>query len=392
MDLAPPQQPKPAPEATPRLTLSLTGWKKLSARIANWPTNALAFTIKYEDDGLNKPCLFKWSPSDLILRLCPANDGKMKEAPVAEPQGSAPRHEPDSPGPFSPAAETTLYGTPPERYGPLLDVGRQYEVLWAGGEIAQWAWGTKREHQSQGQFMPPGPKITLPAGSRFRFTAHTPHWRPQNQTLNQNRPRPPLVEPSGAPVLTVTLEVDDGKITGREWDIELRLQTKVTYHGILGGATSGPIMLYVSAVIQYESYVQLDRRRNGTTWEPVTPAFLCNIGAYLTGLPRGFARGQHGLFVCLQPGESWIDTLDAYDGESWEFPPNLAHGDVFRLQHRGCVIDWWSCGGPRDLATTLASFPSYDKDTVVYPTDLDGGAKLVVPASDPIELVYEEQD
>ncbi|KAL4732802.1 hypothetical protein BDV11DRAFT_176364 [Aspergillus similis] len=151
-------------------------------------------------------------------------------------------------------------------------------------------------------------------------------------------------------------------------------------------------MFYVGAVIQYESYFLLDRRRNGVTWESVTPVFPCNIGMHLMNLPRGFARGQQELFVCLQPDESWIDTLDAYDGDPWEFPPDLADGDVFRLQHRGCVVDWWSWRPPGDLATALASFPSSNETTVVYQTGRDGRSNLVLPASDPIELVYEEQD
>jgi hypothetical protein len=184
----------------------LTGWKKLPARIANWPINAIAVTIKREEDGLDKPCLFKWSPSDFILHLCSANNGEMKEALVAELQGPAPRYEPDFPGLFPvngmdlielwPAAETMLYSTLPDRYRPLLDVGGRYEILWAGCEITQWTWGTKRDHQGQDQIMPPGPKIILPAGPRFRFTALSPHWRPQNQNQNQNRPRPALIEPS----------------------------------------------------------------------------------------------------------------------------------------------------------------------------------------------------
>lgn len=212
MDSAPRQQPKPAAlETTPRLTLSLTGWKNSSARIAHWPTNAIIFRIKREEDGVDRPCLFKWRPSDLILRLCSASDGEMKEAPVAEPQGAAPRHVPDSPGPFPvdgldvlelwPAAETTLYGNLPERYGPQLKVGGQYEILWAGGEIAQWAWKTKREHQSQGQIMPSGPKIILPASPRFRFTALSPQWLLQDPY--QNRPRLALIQPS-ARVLVVS--------------------------------------------------------------------------------------------------------------------------------------------------------------------------------------------
>jgi hypothetical protein len=133
MDSAPRQQPKPAAlETTPRLTLSLTGWKNLSAQIAHWPTNAIIFRIKREEDGVDRPCIFKWRPSDLILGLCSASYGEMKEAPVAESQGPAPRQVPDSPSPFPidgldvpelwPAAETTLYGTLPKRHGPRLNI------------------------------------------------------------------------------------------------------------------------------------------------------------------------------------------------------------------------------------------------------------------------------
>jgi hypothetical protein len=63
-------------------------------------------------------------------------------------------------------------------------------------------------------------------------------------------------------VLTVTLEVDNRRITGREWDVELRLQTKVTYHSVLGNTTAGPMMFYTGAAIQYESYFLLDRRQD----------------------------------------------------------------------------------------------------------------------------------
>lgn len=206
MDSAPSQQQEPAlSETIPRLTLSLTGWKKLSARIARWPINAVTYTIRRVEDSSDRPCLFKWSPSDLILRLCYANNGEMKETSVAEPQGPVPRHKPDFSGPFPvnstdvielwPATETTLYGTLPDRYGPLLDVGGRYEILWAGGEITQWAWGTKQDYQGQGQIVPRGPKLALPAGPRFRFTALTPHWQPDPQ--NRIRPpRPSLIDPA----------------------------------------------------------------------------------------------------------------------------------------------------------------------------------------------------
>ncbi|KAL2822910.1 hypothetical protein BJX63DRAFT_1396 [Aspergillus granulosus] len=294
------------------------------------------------------PCLFKWRPSDLILRLCSGNNAEMEEEPAVELQSPAPRCELFIHGPFTvngmdlielePAAETTLYGTLPDRYEPLLKVGGRYEILLAGGEIEQWTWGANRDHQGQGQPMPPGPKISLPAGPRFRFTTLSPHWwlRPQGQ--NQRR-RTPLIEPSarvpGAPVLKITLMVDDATITGREWDIDLRLKTKVTYHGVLGEGSAGPIIFHAGAARNYESDVFLDRCRNGATWEPVIPGFVCDLGMYLADLPRG---------------------------------------------------------GPEDLAIALNSLPPSGENGVAYPTNLDGHPKLVVPASDVVELVYVDKD
>ncbi|KAL4988952.1 hypothetical protein BDW68DRAFT_158060 [Aspergillus falconensis] len=47
---------------TPRLTLSLTGWTKLSARVSKWAINAISFTIRRAKDGYDGPCVFQWSP------------------------------------------------------------------------------------------------------------------------------------------------------------------------------------------------------------------------------------------------------------------------------------------------------------------------------------------
>ncbi|KAL6228922.1 hypothetical protein BDW75DRAFT_235574 [Aspergillus navahoensis] len=358
-----PQQPTLAltePEQAPRLTVLLNGWKKLSAKVANWPSNAIAITIKREPDGSDRPCMFRWNPASAPLILhCLSNNGEMQDAPVTAPTPQGPTLEHDSLlGPFSanskdtielwPAAETEIYTTLPECYGPLLDVG-----------------------------------------------ALTPHWRPE--LAHQNKaPRPPLIDPSarlpGTPVLTITLSVDDGKITGCKWDVELKLITKVTYHGVLGNPTPSPIIFYANATTIYESHFLLDRRRGEATWERCQPVFPCGVGVYPIDVPREFAHAHPSSFVSLQPGESWEATLDACDGDPWEFPPDVAIGDIFRLQHRGCVVGWWNWGGSEDLAVALASFPSINETLVAYPKDLEGRPKLVVPASDAIELVYEEHD
>jgi hypothetical protein len=128
-------------EKTPRLSLSLTGWRQLSARIDNWPANAISVMIKREEDGSGRPCVFKWSPLDLVLRIYPSSREEGTEAPVTQPQGLA-SDESGLSAPFSvpsadlielwPGAEATVHGTIPEKYGPMLRVGGQYEVVWPG--------------------------------------------------------------------------------------------------------------------------------------------------------------------------------------------------------------------------------------------------------------------
>jgi hypothetical protein len=190
---------------TPRLTLSLSGWRQLSARIADWPANAISITIRREEDGSGTPCVFHWSPPDLILRISLA-PGEVTEAPVTELQDPASHGEVGVGAPVAvpgthlielwPGGETTLYGTIPDKYGPMLRVGGQYEVVWPGGEITQWALGTKIDHQGRHHLRPPGPNITMAAGPRFRLTAVTPQWWLQRQNKNKNRRRLPLFDPS----------------------------------------------------------------------------------------------------------------------------------------------------------------------------------------------------
>ncbi|KAL4988951.1 hypothetical protein BDW68DRAFT_158059 [Aspergillus falconensis] len=101
-------------------------------------------------------------------------------------------------------------------------------------------------------------------------------------------------------------------------------------------------MFYDGAARRYESDYLLDRvshrkEKEDGTWqlERCQPVFPCLVGIHPSGLPRGFVQAERGSIVCLRPGESWTDALEAFDGDPWEFPPDLAYGDVFRLQHRG---------------------------------------------------------
>jgi hypothetical protein len=195
----------------------------------------------------------------------------------------------------------------------------------------------------------------------------------------------------GAPILTVTLLADDATITGRNWDIGFSVKTKVTYKGVLGAEKAGPIIFHAGALTGYEAELLLERQ-NGETWEFVPAGFFCGGSMYLDDLPPGYRSARRESFVCLRPGESWMDTLDAMDGDPWDIPPDVAHGDVFRLCHRGCVVDWWGWGGPEGLTAVLDSFSVVGRNSVAYPTALDGRPRLVVPASDAIELEYQNRD
>ncbi|KAL2794869.1 hypothetical protein BJX66DRAFT_325065 [Aspergillus keveii] len=363
-------------EKTPRLSLSSTGWRQLSARIDNWPANAISVMIKREEDGSGRPCVFKWSPLDLVLRIYPSSQEEGTETPVTQPQGLA-SDESGLSAPFSvpsadlielwPRAEATVYGTIPEKYGPMLRVGGQYET----------------DYQAQDRLVPPGPEITLLASPRFRITAVTPQWWLQRQHRNQKPRRLRLLDPStrvpGAPILTVTLHADDATITCRNWDIGFSVKTKVAYEGVLGAETAGPIMFHAGALTGYEADLVLEHQE-GETWEQVPLGFFCG------GAPDGSRSCVFG------PGESWIGTLNASDGDPWDIPSDGAQGGVFRLRHRGCVVDWWNWGGPEDLAAVLDSFSAVGKNSVVSPTDLDRRPRLVVPVSDAIELEYKNRD
>jgi hypothetical protein len=78
-------------------------------------------------------------------------------------------------------------------------------------------------------------------------------------------------------VLTVTLEVEGAAVTGCEWDIQFKLQTKLTYHGVLGDEMAGGIIFHTSAMIDDEPECLLDAglgRRPGSLSRRRLPASL----------------------------------------------------------------------------------------------------------------------
>ncbi|KAL4881102.1 hypothetical protein BJY04DRAFT_218619 [Aspergillus karnatakaensis] len=373
---------------TPRLSLSLTGWRQLSARVANWPTNAITFTIRREEGGSGKPCIFRWNPnpSSLILRR-QNSKGEMEEAPVTSlPHNLIPIRIPRT-------IQTTS-----------LSSHREHKSRFRAHcqrNTDQYCCMASAAASSQ-NLTPARINIILVAGPSFFFQALTPHW-PGPPPFNPKRPRPRVLEANarvaGAPVLTATLEVENKSITAYKWAIAFKIKPKITYHGVLSVdnenkiVPASPILLYVGGIVNYASTLLLERHRsneNHNRWEPCPASFACGLGNYLEtdSLPAGFKQGLCEDFICLQPGESWTDEVDAEESELWDFPPDVADGDVFRVQHRGGVVGWWDWGRSEYLKRVLGSFESGGESGVLYPVDLGGRARLVVPGSEMVEVVF----
>lgn len=95
---------------------------------------------------------------------------------------------------------------------------------------------------------------------------------------------------------------------------------------------------------------------------------------------------QHKDFVTLAPGETWT-TQRRLQGEHWtEFPRGYVAGDVFRYMFKGGVVEWWDWGSGLEHVDTVVKLPCWIAGEVTSPADNGGRPKLVVPASEIMEI------
>jgi hypothetical protein len=102
--------------------------------------------------------------------------------------------------------------------------------------------------------------------------------------------------------------------------------------------------------------------------------------------------GDNDRFVSLLPGQEWTTTATAIDEDEElnEDPRDTKIGDKFRFWYTGLELDWWDWGAKEDHKETSVLLSCTLYSAVCEPKDNDGRPKLIVPASNIIELTVVE--
>jgi hypothetical protein len=152
---------------TPHLKLELALGSKLTEDSG---CHVLA-TIHRAGDSHEEPCIFRWGRHDataafLLFHHTP--DGLRKIEIASEPPSAALQAPVVVDGwgisvrELAPGGRVRSMITLPKRYRTELVSGEKYELVWPGGEIAIWDWGTEKQHIGREVGMK-SPKICLPA-------------------------------------------------------------------------------------------------------------------------------------------------------------------------------------------------------------------------------------
>jgi hypothetical protein len=140
-------------------------------------------------DGHIRPCIFNWNPNTqgflelgFILLHVTADSTKKVELDttglVTVPKQITPLVVGSGQQFFwelSPECEITFVATLPERYHKILVPGENYQLVWPGGDIDFWDWGTISDHANQElrprsiDEVPQKPRLVLPGASSNSF-------------------------------------------------------------------------------------------------------------------------------------------------------------------------------------------------------------------------------
>jgi hypothetical protein len=129
-------------------------------------------TIQRTRDSHEEPCIFNWSahddgygPSGFLLFRHTANG--LRKIDIDGDSFAAPQTPflvdgwNQSLWELAPEGRVRFMATLPSRYRKELVMGAKYELVWPGGEIAIWDWGTTKQHLNQ-ELGAKSPKICLP--------------------------------------------------------------------------------------------------------------------------------------------------------------------------------------------------------------------------------------
>ncbi|KGO39836.1 hypothetical protein PEX1_003390 [Penicillium expansum] len=385
---------------TPHLSLTIRGDSSVDLLADDLIYNVVFTITRAADDPHTRPCIIHWNPiedgcnqSGMILLYHGEGSVEFREVDPEELPTKLliPRQVTASDPYFRelvPGSRVFCKVPLPAAY--LKNCGSEaaYLLLWPGGQIPLWDWGTLAEH-SEHKLVPKSPPVILPGPSYESFATFNYESDPE-YFEDPPPPSPRAISPSarvhGAPVFNVrisgpaTLSMKDQAFSMPRYP----LTVTVSYD-------AGAELSHSNRPITFRSFIfkQPDDHHQGYRlyrewndgWTPyewrthqrgfiITEPTALNVG-----------RNDENNFWTLKPGESWSFTRKVS-----EFPKDAASGDKFRYLFKGATLDWWNWGSLEDHEDTVIWVPGWLLAKVQYPEDNDGRPTVVVPASNAVEF------
>ena len=378
------------------------------------PPYHIRLKITRQDDPRGQPAIFEWSPYTSgftpsgFLLLHHTENGL--EPVEVDHSGLVPTSK-DNPlkvdgkskflWEIRPGQSVELLVTLPEAYQKLLEPGQRYTLLWPGGRIAAWDWGTISEHIDHELTQKSRP-LLLPGGAHISFIARAQlkPWPPraeleaqieltladleeQRRRRSQTLPFMPRHENLAeldprAPKLRIALDCSPTLRHNVLFDITV----KVTYDADL---SARPITFHTH-VFKGSEHFRLYRLHEGN-WIAWNKEHEEGAGFILPAVDDVSVHvSEDKDFVSLQPGHSWTASR-RLQSEIWPLLlEDMEDGQAFRYVFSGAALDWWDWGTKEEHQDTVVWLPGGLAGSVVEPADNNGRMKLVVAASEPVEF------
>ncbi|KAJ5244796.1 hypothetical protein N7489_004892 [Penicillium chrysogenum] len=368
----------------------------------------ISFTItRDENDTDRRPCVIQWDPikdgfgQSGITLLCREADSWRHVQINPRRLSTNPLH-PDVPTnaesclkQLDPGTSVSWKTKLPSVFLDALSPGKFYEILWCGGKISLWDWGTLAERTARDQLIPKSPEIILPGGAYQEVEVVEVFEESDDEDCVYNLPSSPSsISPSSrnsdAPSFTVTITGPETlSIKDSVSDSKLRCPVTVNVSYDRPQHSMGdkrPITFLTTIFKIIDNRVDGFRlyAKDGDEWKGHEVNYLIYRHAYRFTKPApfkvGYDDGYH--FQTLMPGESWSFTRHVTD-----FPKEFAPGDKFRYQFKGSTLNWWDWGNYEDHKETVVWI---EEDLLDSPKDNGGRPVIVLPASNYIEFTLIE--
>ncbi|KAJ5477667.1 hypothetical protein N7530_003176 [Penicillium desertorum] len=393
------------PPDTPRLRLSFEAEPQSHVYDTSY---RMMFTITREvNDPETRPCIIHWDPvkdglgqSGIIL-LCRESETDEWQPLQVDPQQlpAKPLHpqEVSIEDPYfkqlDPGDSVSWSVDLPSVYFDALGTGYSYEILWGGGEIPLWDWGTLSERStSHRQLAPKSPAIVLPNGPHQPFEVIDDEIDLEDDIGEWSPYSPPPISPSSrmdnAPVLSIyiagpeTLSVKDHSPAAR---LHYPVTVTISYDAAPDSMDGmRPITFNTS------TFKAIDRHYDGfrlyvkenDEWRPHEVNGLILHHLYSSSpYPVNVGKNDENRFQSLVPGESCSFTRTVSD-----FPKYFAPGDRFRYGYKGATLDWWDWGNLHDHEYTVV----LAGENMVLDQNNGGRPVVVVPGSNWLEFTLTE--